>query len=107
MPVEKKFGRTLVDHFINKIKRYLMKMFFKKFIHLQRSISLLFLIFGANSAFAGQPYSYSNYLAIPTAMNTPQWCPSDAPITYEMNQPTNFTESSLTACGIHPIPTIQ
>ena len=32
-------------------------------------------------------------------MATPQWCPSDSPITYQENQPTWFTQPSLTACG--------
>ncbi|HJT23549.1 MAG TPA: expansin-like protein, partial [bacterium] len=44
-------------------------------------------------------YSYTNYVSVPTLMATPQWCPSDAAITYQENQPTFFTAPSLTACG--------
>jgi len=48
---------------------------------------------------AGQPYSYNNYIAIPTLMATPQYCPSDAPITFEENQPTEYSITGETACG--------
>ncbi len=48
---------------------------------------------------AAQPYSYSNYVAIPTLLATPQFCPNDAPITYEENQPTEYSLTGETACG--------
>ncbi len=45
-------------------------------------------------------YSYTNYVPIPTLMATPQYCPSDAAITYQENQPTTYPLPTWeTACG--------
>lgn len=81
--------------------------FFRRFEYLIPSIPLKlipgFLVLLVFTLTTGSPhaatYSYSNYVSIPTLMATPQWCPSDAPITYQENQPTYFTASSLSACG--------
>ncbi|HEY5038783.1 MAG TPA: hypothetical protein VIJ93_06915, partial [bacterium] len=60
---------------------------------------LLAFVLVANSLQA-TTYSYTSYVPIPTLMATPQWCPSDAAITYQTNQPTNFAlPTGPTACG--------
>lgn len=49
---------------------------------------------------AGQPYSYQNYVKIPTLLSTAQYCPTDSPITFEENQPTEYALPTYeTACG--------
>ncbi len=71
-----------------------------------RVMAFTCLLFGmGNGAARAVTYSFSNYVALPTLMATPQWCPSDAAITFQENQPTWFAApTGLTACG-YPVGT--
>jgi len=65
-------------------------------------LTILFIFSFTIPAFLkGATYSYTNYVPVPTVMQTPQFCSSDTQITFAENQPTKYSwATNVSACSL-------